>query len=293
MKKSYRNRILSILLCAAVFMSFSFTLAFADSAAKKTPAADGNKGVYKEISSDYALQNDPAKAIERAKKNSFILDDEDEDYIQWNGAEDFTLYRGEKLYVNFRMYDTWENYYTIPSFTIFNSDDDDDEYSYVYAPADSDLIVTVDSYDDYDGYFDIDSDEMEEDANYVISLTAMPCYNNGVWPDDYDTFEIPIEFVEFKVKDLAKPTSLKLTAGKKRVTITYKKSTGATKYEIYRSTKKSSGYKKIATTSKTKYIDKKVSKGKRYYYKVRAIRDKGAGKIRTSYTSPKRSAKVK
>lgn len=45
-------------------------------------------------------------------------------------------------------------------------------------------------------------------------------------------------------------------------------------YMIYRSTKKSSGYKKIKTVSskKTSYTDKKLKKGKTYYYKIRPYR---------------------
>lgn len=74
-----------------------------------------------------------------------------------------------------------------------------------------------------------------------------------------------------------KMSSVKATAGK--VTITWKKSANATGYEVYRSTKKSSGYTKIATTKSTvvKYADKKATKGKKYYYKVRAVSTNEAG----------------
>ena len=46
---------------------------------------------------------------------------------------------------------------------------------------------------------------------------------------------------------------------------------GAKKYEIYRATSKSGTYKKIGTTTSTKYTDKKATEGKRYYYRVKAI----------------------
>ena len=94
------------------------------------------------------------------------------------------------------------------------------------------------------------------------------------------------------LKKLKAPTKLKVKAGKKKVTITYKKAAGAQKYQIYRSTKKSKGYKKIKTTGKAKYVDKKVKKGKRYYYKVRSVRSK-YGTVRSTFTASKRSKKVK
>lgn len=99
-------------------------------------------------------------------------------------------------------------------------------------------------------------------------------------------------FAEFTLKTLKAPTSLKATAGKRKVTITYKKAAGATKYEIYRSTQKSKGYKKIATTTKNKYVDTKAKKGKKYYYKVRTVRT-GNGTVYSAYTGAKRTGKVK
>ena len=46
---------------------------------------------------------------------------------------------------------------------------------------------------------------------------------------------------------------------------------GATKYYVYRSTKKSSGYKKVATVEEESYTDTKAKKGTTYYYKVVAV----------------------
>lgn len=62
---------------------------------------------------------------------------------------------------------------------------------------------------------------------------------------------------------------------KKYAKLTWKKNSKATGYQIYRSTKKNSGYKKIATlksNSKVSYTDKKVKKKKTYYYRVKAYR---------------------
>ena len=95
------------------------------------------------------------------------------------------------------------------------------------------------------------------------------------------------------LKKLKAPAKLKVKAGKRKVTIRYKKATGAKKYEIFRSTKKKKGYKKIATTKKTKYVDKKkLRKKKKYYYKVRSART-GKGKVKSAFSGRKRSGKVK
>lgn len=60
--------------------------------------------------------------------------------------------------------------------------------------------------------------------------------------------------------------------------------------EIYRSTSKDSGYKKIATISadKTKYTDKKAKKGTVYYYKTRGYyKNPKTGKVtRSAFTTP-------
>ena len=99
--------------------------------------------------------------------------------------------------------------------------------------------------------------------------------------------------MDITINTLKAPTKLKAKAGKKKVTITYKKATGATSYEIYRSTKKSKNYKKVKTTTKLKYVDKKVKKGKKYYYKVRAKRSAGNGTVYSSYRGPIKTKKVK
>lgn len=58
---------------------------------------------------------------------------------------------------------------------------------------------------------------------------------------------------------------------KGQAVIKYSKVNGAKKYIIYRAAKKNGEFKKIATSKKTSYTDKKVKKGKTYYYKVSAI----------------------
>lgn len=89
----------------------------------------------------------------------------------------------------------------------------------------------------------------------------------------------------------ATPSIKKITAKKGKTVVTINKVAGAKKYVIYRSTKKSSGYKEIGTTTKTTYTDKTTKKGKTYYYKVVAV---GTNGLNADFESAKSKAvKVK
>ena len=79
--------------------------------------------------------------------------------------------------------------------------------------------------------------------------------------------------VKSRTCDLARPVvSIKLSS-KGKPSLSWKKISGATKYEVYRSTKKSSGYKLIKTTSSISFRDTTAKKGTTYYYKVVAVKD--------------------
>ena len=82
--------------------------------------------------------------------------------------------------------------------------------------------------------------------------------------------------------------------GKKAVKITYKKVSGVSGYQIYMSTKKKSGYKKIATLSskKSSYTKGKLKKGKKYYVRVRAYSNLNGTKSYTDW-SKKKTVRVK
>ena len=68
---------------------------------------------------------------------------------------------------------------------------------------------------------------------------------------------------------LGAPTKMKAKVVKNsRVKLTWNKVKDATSYTVYRSTKQNSGYKKVASTKKSAYIDYDVKKGKVYYYKI-------------------------
>lgn len=84
-----------------------------------------------------------------------------------------------------------------------------------------------------------------------------------------------------------KPTNLTITPrSTSSVDLTWD-STGATGYYIYRSTKKSSGFKKVDTVVATSYTDKGLTKGKTYYYKVVSYTNTTDGVVTSDYSAVK------
>ena len=84
-----------------------------------------------------------------------------------------------------------------------------------------------------------------------------------------------------QIQDYVKPLS-----NDSKLTLTVGASDGATGYVIQRSTKKSSGFKKIADTTDLSYNDNKAKSGKTYWYRVRAYRLVGTKRVYSGYTKP-------
>ena len=105
-----------------------------------------------------------------------------------------------------------------------------------------------------------------------------------------------VSYLEYTVLPAApsRPV-IKLAPGKKKITVRWKKVTGANGYVIYRSTKKSSGYKAVRTIKKgntVSFTNKNLKRGKRYYYKVCAYKIAYGTKVFSKYSSVK-STKTK
>lgn len=72
-----------------------------------------------------------------------------------------------------------------------------------------------------------------------------------------------------------------------KIKLSWDKVDGASGYQIYRATKKSGKYARIATVSaeKTEYINTKLTCGKTYYYKLRAYQVKNGKKVYSKYST--------
>lgn len=94
--------------------------------------------------------------------------------------------------------------------------------------------------------------------------------------------------------NLANVTFTAKAASKRTVQIKWKKLSDVTGYQIYRSTKKNSGYRliKIAGKNTSTFTDKKLEKNRQYYYKIRAYKTYN-GKFIYGGSGTVRAVKVK
>lgn len=85
------------------------------------------------------------------------------------------------------------------------------------------------------------------------------------------------------------PTISKITAGKRKITLTWKDVSGESGYQIYMSTSLKGTYSKIATpkTNTTSYTKIGLSTGKTYYFKIRSYRIVNGKTIYSSFSGVK------
>jgi hypothetical protein len=170
--------------------------------------------------------------------------------------------------------------------------------AYTYDPTKNTYTYSQDTvtknyaYTYYYGYYDT--------ATHTIAYSATPIYLHSVNESDVSSYirgAKKITSATFTgVKTPAKATIKSVKASGTKATITYKKVTGATGYKIYRSTKKKSGYELVGTITKgstLKFVDKGLTKGKTYYYKVVAVTANEAGAEIEGKASAVKSVKIK
>ena len=89
-----------------------------------------------------------------------------------------------------------------------------------------------------------------------------------------------------------KPT-ITVTAGSKSALVSWKKMEGVTHYQVYRATSSGGKYTKLATTKELRYTAKSLTKGKKYYFKVRGYKAYKSGtQLKYNVYTPYSSAKA-
>lgn len=85
-----------------------------------------------------------------------------------------------------------------------------------------------------------------------------------------------------------KAPSISTTAGKRQITVKWAKDTKVTGYQIYRSTKKNGAYavvKTVKSKNTTRFTNKKLKRGKRYYYKVKAYKNVSGKRVYSNFSN--------
>ena len=278
-EESMRKRLISIIFAAAVMLSLSTVFAFA-----------GSDSSFKEVK----LSESQKAAIEnsfRQSKPANVEADENGDYIYFTKPAKVinTGYKGEEFRTTFECYDTWESYNTTPAVVVMT---DKDELIGTWVSKSTE-IPAENEWRKYYFNLNLAASQIKSGTTYYICCLAAPDTGDDILDlIAGDEFNIPMDAVQLNVRALGRPSKVSLAAGKRKVTVSWSAVTGAYKYQVYRSTSKTKGYTRVATTSSRKFVDKKVKKGKRYYYKVRAVRCWNVT-VFGSYTSPKRSGKVR
>ncbi len=101
------------------------------------------------------------------------------------------------------------------------------------------------------------------------------------------------KYTTFTTSTTPSTVSFKLTAGSKKATVKWNKVTGATGYKVYYKTSKNGSWKCLKTTNNktTSYTKTGLTKGKSYYFTVKAYRTVSGKTYNGSYAT--KSIKVK
>jgi hypothetical protein len=172
--------------------------------------------------------------------------------------------------------------------------DPESDYGDLY-PGES--TVMVEGCDTYKDYIKLSPDYFKPGL-YSFFVWGVPTdyqYADSIEDASYDFDVSEYEYAEsgnFYIKKLKAPSGLRVHSGKHKVHVSFYSASGASRYEIYRSTSRYGSYKKVKTTSGTSFTDRHVRKGKKYYYKVRSVRSV-RNTIRSSFSSVKKSGKVR
>ena len=128
--------------------------------------------------------------------------------------------------------------------------------------------------------------KLKAGTTYKYKVRAYTKDDGTIWGDYSKVFETAT-----KCKT---PSIKKLTTTKGKASFTWSNVSGESGYQVYYSTKKNSGYKKVTSykTNVVKGSKKKLKSGKKYYFKVRAYKKTASGTVYSSWSAVK-SVKIK
>lgn len=159
----------------------------------------------------------------------------------------------------------------------------------------SDDIFKLDISSESAGYLSYISSD--ENVAYVSTGGYVHIQNTGttyITVTSQDTDNYLENSVKINLTVTANISSVRIISVKnksKKIILKWKKIKGVSGYEIYKSTKKNIGYKKISEIKKSKilkYTDKsKLKSGKKYYYKLRTYTKKGDKKYYGKFSKVK------
>lgn len=101
--------------------------------------------------------------------------------------------------------------------------------------------------------------------------------------------------IEAYAASLGKPSVSLSNASSTSIKVSWKKVKGAKKYTVYRSTKKTKGYKAVKTTTGSSFTNSSLKTGTTYYYKVKAVNGKksATSSVVSKKAVPAKAASVK
>lgn len=262
------KKAISILIAVAVTLTMSSACVFADS-------------------------SDSVKEINGTKaplKTAWFLDT---DTIKISSPGDNKVYyMGETFTGKYTAQDCWREEYNCATGPYVVLTKNNTNYS-IIVRIPPDTYVPANGSREYKYYFPIDKKHFTPGYKYNVFCIAMPkLESDDYFRDVFKRLSVPADYRTFTVKKLPRPSFIKTVSSKRKVTVTWGKVSAASKYKVYRSLYKSKKYKLVKTTKYRKFVDKKVKKGKRYYYKIRAVRTV-RGTVKSAFSGPLRCPRVR
>ena len=287
------------------------------------PKADGESVTYrlraykngnpKEYTEAYEITVNPYLAVPTSVKTSVNKADGSVT-VSWKGVAGADFYRVYRSTSPASLYDKDTKSYSYDNDMQLNEWITDSNSKFAYKESEKKLTATsvVDrkvSYVDNNGAEHTLYDGPQAGVKYYYYVVACKNATTYYWkPSDKENYYDDDEYSTITSGNSAAATATisnttvgktKITSGKSskgKVTLKWQKVNDAAGYVVYRSTKKGSGYTKIAEITKgstVKYTDKTAKKGKKYYYKVRAVKANEAGVDVFSAYSAAKAVKVK